>query len=302
MDEISFTRLQRAGVFSELANLFPSEPEVREVLADLGADRARDLPRLPTVGTMPFGLYWRKVCEQIDNGMFAAFGLNELIAEARRRFPGNTALRNLAPLGQPDGGDPQAIRPDTTDLRVLCLQAGPDTLNQLKLRQEHAIILQIARQRGRRGLAVTSNPATRRNDIVAEILASRPDIVHFAGHGTQGGRLVFEEEDGTPSAVTVEALASVLAVLPSAVSCLILGSCFGGNYSHQLLGPVQAVAGSITALPDPAALEFTRGFYTALAIGGSAVAKAYDAGLAQMHIQGFSTRDMRFESVRAGGQ
>jgi hypothetical protein len=288
---VKFASLQQAGVFSELAILFPSEAEVRELLADLGASRA-SLARLPALGTMAPVLYWRRVCELIDNGMFAGFGLDELVAAARQRFPNNDALRGL-------GGEE---RTPGSELRVLCLQAGPAVLNELQLRQEHAILLQIATRRGERALDVTTNPATQRDDIVAEILAARPDIVHFAGHGTPDGRLVFERTDGGSAPVTVDALAAVLRVLPASLPCLVLGSCFGASYGGRLLGAARAVAGSVTALPDEAALEFTRGFYTALAVGGTSVAKAYDAGLAQMQIHGHDTADMRFEQFPEGGQ
>jgi len=286
--EVTFASLQRAGVFSELAILFPSEAEVHALLVDLGADRTRDIPRLPTIGNMSMELYWRRVCERIDNGMFARFGLTELLAEALRRNPGNKLLREVAG--------------STGDLRVLCLLAGPDDLDQLRLRDEYKIILDAAGQRGPRTLTVTTNPATRRNDIVREILAARPDIVHFAGHGQQDGRLVFEDEDGMPGPVSAAALASVLSLLSDGLSCLVLGSCFGATYSDVLLGSVHSIAGSVTALPDDAALEFTRGFYTALAVGdrGMNMAKAFDAGLAQMQIRGHSAVNMRFRENGAG--
>lgn len=286
MGGASFATLQQKGVFSELAILFPSEAEVRELLAGLGAERG-DLVRLPTVGNMPPSLYWRRICELIDNGMFAGFGLDELVAAAHQRFPGNQVLRELT-----DGASAAG-----RELAVLCLQAGPTTLNQLQLRQEHAVLRQIAARRGQRLLTVKTNPATRRDDIMAEILAARPDVVHFAGHGTSDGKLLFEEGRGQAGPVTVDALASVLRVLPASLPCLVLGSCFGASYAGRLLGAARSVAGSMTALPDPAAIEFTRGFYTALAIGGTSVAKAFDAGLAQMQVHGHDTTDMRFEHV-----
>jgi hypothetical protein len=294
--EVTIAGLQRAGVFSELAILFPSEAEVRELLADLGASRA-ELARLPTLGTMALVLYWRRVCELTGNGMFAQFGLAELVAAAGQRFPGNAVLRDLAG-GQAPGGK----RTLGAEVAVLCLQAGPANLNQLQLRQEHAVLLQIAARRGQRKLTVTANPATRRDDIVAEILANRPDIVHFTGHGTSDGRLVFEGDGGGPAPVTVDALASVLRVLPASLPCLVLGSCFSASYAGRLLGPARVVTGSATALPDQAAIEFTRGFYTALAVGGTSVTKAYNAGLAQLQVHGFDTAGMRFEQVPGGDE
>lgn len=293
----AFVRFRQAGVFSELAILFPTVWDVQELLSDLGADRTGELTRLPSLGHTAFELYWRKVGEQIDRGMFARFDLDDLAAEALRRFPGNAVLLTVASQG----------REKTGDLRILCLLADPDRRSQLRLRQEHRIILEIASRRGPRTLTVTANPATRRNDIIGEILAARPDIVHFAGHGTSDGRLVFEQEDGAPSTVRADALAAALGLLPSVLSCLVLGSCFSGTYADTLLGPTLSVAGSATALDDGAALEFTRGFYTALATGnpGLHMADAFGAGCAQMEVCGYTAADMCFESLdslRPGGR
>lgn len=293
MGGVTFASLRRAGVFSELAILFPTEAEVREFLADLGANRT-EMARLPALGTMALVLYWRRICELTDNGMFAGFGLTALVKAAQQRFPGNAVLRELAweeQLRELAGEEHTPGR----EMTVLCLQAGPATMDQLQLRREHAILLQIQARRGQRALTVKANPATQRDDIMTEILAARPDIVHFAGHGTRDGRLVFEAADGKPAPVSVDALASVLRVLPASLGCLVLGSCFGAGYAGRLAGATRAVAGSMTALPDRAAIEFTRGFYTALAIGGTSVVKAYDAGLAQMQVHGHSTAGMRFE-------
>jgi hypothetical protein len=290
VSQVSLTRLQVEGVFSELAALFPTEGEVHALLVDLGADRVLDLPRLPTVGNMPFAVYWRKVCERIDNGMFERFGLAELVTEALNRNPRNRVMLKVI-SGEQSNDYVELPR----ELDVLCLLAGPDTLSRLRLRKEHAIILDASRQRGPRRLTVTANPATRIGDIIREVLAAKPSIVHFAGHGTKDGRIVFEQDNGDEAPVLVGALASVFDILPAPLSCLVLGSCFGAMYSGELLGSARSVAGSLTALDDAAALEFSRGFYTAICAGVGSPAEAFDAGLAQMRLCGHDTAGMRLK-------
>jgi hypothetical protein len=299
VDDVTFARLQQGGIFAELAILFPREEDVRALLADLGADSARELTRLPTVGSSPQVLYWRKVCELIDLGMFLEFGLPEFMQEVAKRFPRNQSLLPFAGLA--DGGP--AGLPDT--LRVLCLMAGPGDENELMLRQEHKIILDAAAKRGSRMLDVAANPATRRDDIIEWIVARQPDIVHFAGHGSKDGYLSFEDRSGRSSPVRISALADALRLLPRPLSCLLLGSCYGGMYSAQLLGPARSVTGCQTALADPAALEFTRGFYTYLVANAAAASDpgqpvttmrgAFGAGLVQLSMAGFGTGDMRFQ-------
>jgi CHAT domain/Effector-associated domain 1 len=297
VDDVTFSRLQHGGIFAELAVLFPQEEDVRALLADLGADAVHELTRLPNVGSSSQVSYWRKVCEFIDRGLFQEFGLRELMREAARRFPRNQAL---APFAGPGDG---AALPDT--LRVLCLMAEPVDKNELMLRQEHKIILDVAGKRGSRMLDVAANPATRRDDIIEWIVAQQPDIVHFAGHGSADGYLGFEDARGMISPVRAGDLADALRLLRRPLSCLLLGSCYGGMYSAQFLGSARTVTGCQTALPDAAALEFTRGFYTYLVanppVAGhlgepvTTMRGAFGAGLVQLRLAGFGTEDMRFQ-------
>ena len=229
------------------------------------------------MGNLPPELYWRQICEQIDNGMFAEFGLGDLVSEVSRRFPQNAELGDLA----------------NADLVVLCLMAAPGPLNRLRLGAEHRVIRDIAGRRGPRRMTVGANLAAQPDDIIGEILASKPDIIHFSGHGSADGRLIFEDASGASAPVTVGGLEAILRAVSRDLACVVLGSCYSGDYAEMLLSTAQFVAGSVMPLADAAAIEFTRGFYTALAVGGSGVPDAFDAGLAQMRLHSHATDGLR---------
>jgi hypothetical protein len=303
---VTLAQLRQAGIFAELAALFPSEAETQALLSDLGVS-VQDLTRLPSSGTSSLSIYWRKICERIDLGIFPGIDLDRLIAAASAAFPGNARLAALAASAGGGSGSRPGAAQDPGELRVLCLLACPRTAAELRLREELRIIRDALRI-GHRPVKTESNTATRRNDVLADILDAEPDILHFSGHGSDDGKLLLEDDNGRPGVVTVDALAQVLELLPRPLTCLVLGSCYGGMFAERLLGPVRTVVGSVTALPDQAALEFTRGFYTALGkapagqregADGTGLAElaafAYRGGLAQMNIRGHDTASMRIQ-------
>jgi hypothetical protein len=93
---------------------------------------------------------------------------------------------------------------------------------------------------------------------VAETLATRPDTVHLADHAMHDGKPLFEEDGGAPALMKADAVASVLRMLMGSLSYFVLSS---------YLSAARSVADSTTVLPDQAVFEFTRGCYSALAIG-----------------------------------
>ncbi|MCA9544003.1 MAG: CHAT domain-containing protein, partial [Myxococcales bacterium] len=105
-------------------------------------------------------------------------------------------------------------------------------------------------------------------------------ILHFIGHGTAdaggGGRLYFEGEDGTAVAQDAEGLTALLVNHPS-LRLVVLNACQGAtsdeldarsSIAARLVGrPAPAVVAMQYAITDRAALDFSRAFYGALAMG-----------------------------------
>lgn len=105
------------------------------------------------------------------------------------------------------------------------------------------------------------------DQLQREILNSRPDVLHFSGHG-DSGLLVFEDTAGKAVAVSGDDLAG-LVELVSTIKCVVLNACFSDSVSKLISPHVEAVIGCDVSIGDTAAILFTRAFYRALAHGES---------------------------------
>ncbi|MGV4985975.1 CHAT domain-containing protein [Streptomyces sp. NRAIS4] len=244
----TWIQLRDAGAFETLGELFPDVLSSNAFLEDLGISPAL-LP--PFAAPLPAASWWRTVCRTVDQGRFRGVTLGGLVAAAADRFPGHEGLAALTGRGA------------TTALRVLCLMSAPLDEARLRLGAEQRVLRDAAaRSAGR--LTVTVQPAARVSDILPQLRAVRPHIVHFAGHGTHDGRLLLEDETGTSAPVPVRALAAALA-LDAPLHCVVLNSCWSAAHADALLDCAGAVVGTRGELPDAAALTFAEGFYGSLA-------------------------------------
>jgi CHAT domain/Effector-associated domain 1 len=268
MADVTMTVLRDVGAFDVLGALFPDLVSAHELLDDVG---------IPPAGLSPFGppvpaaSWWRAVCRSVANGRVAGVSLGDLVAGAHAHYPGNEVLGALVGA------------PATRTHRVLAWLAGPR--DEARLRQgEEQRVLREAAERSAGRLTVEFRTAARVEDVVSSVLAVRPDVVHFSGHGTVDGTVLFEDSSGASVPVPVEALAAALGV-GAEVACVVLLACWSGRPGKALLGGARSVVGSEAGLADETALLFAHGFYAALA-AGECVATGFRAGRAAAALHG----------------
>ncbi|SDG78773.1 CHAT domain-containing protein [Sinosporangium album] len=286
---ITYDEARRNGVITALAQVFDSEAKSYALLEDMGVDRTR----LPHFGSLAAEFFWRQVVRELAHGM-AEPGLTELVDTAYRLYPGNEVFRRYSGAA-PSPAAPPAAPGATRPLRVLCLQSAPGNTAELRLDREYREMLRVAETRTARGLEVVVSPATRADDIQRRLLSGSWDVVHFSGHGTSDGRLLFEDRWGDDYPVSVEVLAEVFEAAAGTLECVVLASCYSGAYAAELLRCARAVAGSSTPISDDCAIAFVEGFYEALAEGRDA-RKAFDNGKSRMRLLGCGSGDMHFEA------
>jgi hypothetical protein len=163
----------------------------------------------------------------------------------------------------------------TPGLRILLVCANPHGSQPLRTAEEDRTLresIRISPHRDRIEIE-TLNAATI-DDLRRALLRSSFDVVHFSGHGTQRG-LVFEDPAGQLFVPSSEALAELLA--RRQVRVAVLNACYSLSVGRiSAIGTEYTIASS-GPISDPAAIEFTRGFYDALG-AGLAVPDAFDEG------------------------
>ncbi|BAU42032.1 CHAT domain-containing protein [Leptolyngbya sp. O-77] len=170
--------------------------------------------------------------------------------------------------------------------KILILSANPLGTDRLRLDQEVREIREaIQKSRNRENIDLVIATAVRTKDIQQEILYNRPQIVHFCGHGAGNQGLIFEDINGRAKPVTTEALATLFGLCANYVECVVLNACYSISQAEGIANRIKYVAAMRQELGDKAAIEYSRGFYFAIA-SGEAYDIAHEYGRSAIQIEG----------------
>src|SRR5205823_5119824 len=130
-------------------------------------------------------------------------------------------------------------------------------------------------------LRVHAEWAVRPDDLSRLLLQYNPLILHFSGHGSPDGDLIFEGPGGTPQPFPPEALARMIAAVRGQLECVVLNACFSLERAEPLADRVRCVIGMSRAFDDASAQRFAAGFYRGVAFGKDYLS-AFELGRAEI--------------------
>lgn len=107
--------------------------------------------------------------------------------------------------------------------------------------------------------------ATTVDDLRRELLSRSYDLIHFAGHANADG-IELLDDDGTRLTLDYDTLGKMLCDQKN-LQCLVLNACDSMNGLDDAIAPL--VIGMVDTVDDEESIEFTKGFYDALASGRS---------------------------------
>ncbi len=152
--------------------------------------------------------------------------------------------------------------------KVLILAANPIETTKLRLDEEIRVIKEARQKtRNRDSLDIFVELAVRTTDLQEKMLEYKPNILHFCGHGAGEEGLILEDNQGKAKPVSTEALGSLFGLFGSYVECVLLNACYSDTQAKEIANYIEYVVGMRQDLGDKAAIEYSRGFYTALAAG-----------------------------------
>ena len=171
---------------------------------------------------------------------------------------------------------------------ILFLAANPKETTSLRLQEEEREIKEKLRSQGYGKVPIYSSGATRPRDIQQAMLDSKPQIVHFSGHGIGEEGLVFEDLDGQIKLISSEALADLAKIFSErGLECIVLNACYSKFQAEAIVQHIPYVIGMSQAVGDRAAIEFSSGFYGAVGAGES-IEFAYRLGCNSIALAGLS--------------
>ena len=139
--------------------------------------------------------------------------------------------------------------------------------------------------------ALRTLPAASVDDLSRALSRFEPQVVHFSGHGAAAG-LLFEDERTGSRLVPREALVRELGLHAPPLQCVILNACHSDVHAAGVRLGVPYVITMRGEIGDAAAIEFTRGFYDALAARPDDVRRAFALGCSRIDLKGLPDTDM----------
>jgi hypothetical protein len=145
----------------------------------------------------------------------------------------------------------------TSALKVVFFAANPETTTVLALDEEMREITRKLRMSDNRD-RVTFIPAwaARTEDLLQHLNQHKPDIVHFSGHGSSAGELVFVGADGAPHYVGEEALRAVFSAFRDNVRVVLMNACHSAEQARAISSEIDFVIGMNAPISDGAATTF----------------------------------------------
>ncbi len=176
-------------------------------------------------------------------------------------------------------------------IRILFLAANPRDTDPLRLDQEIRIIDQRLRSSEYRDrFQVFQHWAVRVSDLQELLLRHKPHIVHFSGHGSKSGRIVLEDDNGSATSVSPDALRNLFHILKKDVRCVVLNACFSFNQADAIANEIDCVVGMSQAIGDESAKQFAGSFYQGLGYGEN-IAIAFELGCNAIDLSGLGDED-----------
>lgn len=172
----------------------------------------------------------------------------------------------------------------TKQTSILFMTADPSNASRLRLGQELRDIqtrLQLAG--AATGFLLQHRASIRPADLTQAIFDTRPEIIHFSGHGAPSGELLLEDDAGRAHPVTPQALEALFALCGKEVRCVLLNACYSEAQALAISKHIDYVIGMRRAIGDAAAIAFAVGFYKALSAGRT-IRESFEFGVVELRL------------------
>ncbi len=178
--------------------------------------------------------------------------------------------------------------------RVLVVLANLPNVPRLHLDDEKKAICQAAGDRVALDIRCTGTM----DELCQALRTSEFQIVHLSGHGAQKG-LVLGDAQGSPYIVPAQALAELFYDYSPPIQCVVFNACFTLGQGQLTSVGVPFTIAMEGRLDDMAAIEFSKGFYEAIA-DGLDIASAYRKGCLRVNLSSFAENPFHSEIIKGG--
>ena len=155
---------------------------------------------------------------------------------------------------------------------------------KLKLEKEAREIHEsIQKSLKRDSISFQTRWATRITDLLQYINEVNPTILHFSGHGTSDGKLVFQDNNDKPKLLSMDALVELINASSDNLRLVVLNNCFSSIISEKIVDNIEASIGMNNPIGDQAAIVFASQLYSSIGFGLS-LEKAFQQAIVALKL------------------
>lgn len=144
--------------------------------------------------------------------------------------------------------------------------------------------------RYRDDLVFDTHWAARTDDLLLALNETDPRVVHFSGHGGNGGLVLTGAKGSHGHPVDAEELGRLFKVFRGDIRVVVLNACLSLPQAEAVAAVVGCAIGTRTEISDAAAIIFSSAFYRAIGFGRS-VRDAFDQARLALDLEHLSERD-----------
>lgn len=180
-------------------------------------------------------------------------------------------------------------------INILFIASNPDiefidddgnTIQQQKLKLEkeaREIHGSIQKSLKRDSISFETRWATRVTDLLQFINEVNPTILHFSGHGTSDGKLVFQDNNDKPKLLSMDTLVELINASLDNLRLVVLNNCFSSIISEKIIDNIEASIGMNNSIGDEAAIVFASQLYSSIGFGLS-LEKAFQQAIVSLKL------------------
>lgn len=165
---------------------------------------------------------------------------------------------------------------------ILFVAANPTDASRIQTGREHRTIKAEMERGSHRDAFEFLQPQFA--VTITELLRAmntRPNIVHFSGHGSTDGILI-TKDDNQSQLLTAEVLERLFKPLKDVTELVVLNSCYSASQAESISRLGMYVIGNNLPVGDGAAISFAKGLYNGLSEGKTFEAAVNDARIVVM--------------------
>lgn len=172
---------------------------------------------------------------------------------------------------------PPVLEEEESVKKILFVAANPDEATRLATDVEHRKLkAELGRGRYRERYTFLQPQLAATVEELLRAVNDKPWLLHFSGHGTTKG-IVIATAENKPELMPPVALRLMLRPLRGVTELVVLNACYSAELAKPISELGMYVIGNERPISDPAAINFSVGFYNGLGEGKTIEAAYVDA-------------------------